>query len=198
MSSHHFVKEGQEPALFIVDEVPFDAIASLLEWVPLVLVADTALNIVSQWDIKIDVILQGDSQSTLIEEITVRQGPVRIIQCESVLSQGIEFLINEKYDSVNLICQPTEKVLHEVTRFSDRIQLAVYSEIEKWIYVRKGRFEKWMPENASLSFVDPDYSIFKMEGLVAEKNRWKTRCAGLVVVESRSPFWIKEDHLSEH
>ncbi len=44
MSSHHFVKEGQEPALFILDNIPFHYAESLLEWVPLVMVADRALG----------------------------------------------------------------------------------------------------------------------------------------------------------
>ena len=60
MSSHHFVKEGQEPALFILDNIPFQYAESLLEWVPLVMVADRALENVLHWGIKIDVVLQDE------------------------------------------------------------------------------------------------------------------------------------------
>src|SRR5690606_13901028 len=60
MSSHHFVKEGQEPALLILDEVDSSLVQPLLEWSPLVIVAEAAVHHVLAWGIKIDVLLASD------------------------------------------------------------------------------------------------------------------------------------------
>ena len=76
MSSHHFVKEGQEPALFILDNIAFQYAESLLEWVPLVMVADSVLESVLQWGIKIDVVLQSKYSIEVIEDLIKDQGPV--------------------------------------------------------------------------------------------------------------------------
>ena len=44
MSSHHFVKEGQEPALLIMDALSLALIEPLLEWAPQVIVCENALR----------------------------------------------------------------------------------------------------------------------------------------------------------
>ena len=57
MSSHHFVKEDQEPALIIADAsaVSFEKIQELLEWSPTVIVMESSLEMVLSWGIKMDV-----------------------------------------------------------------------------------------------------------------------------------------------
>ena len=47
MSSHHFVKEQQEPAVFIleVEGISFETVAPLLEWSPTLLVAQEAVEV---------------------------------------------------------------------------------------------------------------------------------------------------------
>jgi len=58
MSSHHFVKEQQEPALLILDtSVSYETMSPLLEWSPTVLVTELAIDAVLSWGIKVDVIL---------------------------------------------------------------------------------------------------------------------------------------------
>ncbi len=63
MSSHHFVKEQQEPALLILETEGFDVdrISPLLEWVPTVLVSQNVVETVISWGVKVDVILSSES-----------------------------------------------------------------------------------------------------------------------------------------
>src|SRR5687768_9070124 len=193
MSSHHFVKEGQEPALFIVDEAPFHAIAPLLEWAPLVIVTERILKYVSHWGIKIDVILNRGFGDSEVDEIIAAQHPVRILTTEkSTLSEGIEFLIRGGHLSVNIICRPSEEVFREVEKFGDLIQLAIHGESEKWSHINKSHFEKWMPENTVVSFRESQSLFEKMEGLTRSGLGWKTSHAGIIIVESKKSFWIGE------
>ncbi len=63
MSSHHFVKEQQEPAVFILNPsgINFESVASLLEWSPTLLVDQESVDLVLSWGIKIDVVLATSS-----------------------------------------------------------------------------------------------------------------------------------------
>ena len=196
MSSHHFVKEGQEPALFIDDEVPFDSVAPLLEWVPLVLVTDRILNYISQWGIKIDVILSQGFVDHDNEGIIAAQHPVRILAVEAnPISEAMEFLVHEGYGSVNLICRTSDEAFKALEAFGNRIQLTVHTENRKWFYISTGIFQKWMPENADVFFRnEPKFE--KIQALTNTEGAWKTRQAGMVIVESKTPFWIGEPNTS--
>ena len=61
MSSHHIVRDDQEPALIIANgaECSNELLGQLLEWSPLVIVLDSAMERVVALGIKVDVLL-GD------------------------------------------------------------------------------------------------------------------------------------------
>src|SRR6186997_3323184 len=115
MSSHHFVKEGQEPALFILDNIPFHHAESLLEWVPLVMVADRALEIVLQWGIKIDIVLQDQYSFEVLEDLVQDQGPIQILISDRhhIVKTGLQYLDKNGYDAVNLLGIPREETFQE-------------------------------------------------------------------------------------
>lgn len=70
MSSHHIVRDDQEPALIIANgaSCSFDLLGQLLEWSPIVVVLDNAIDRVLQLDIKVDVLL-GDFDNDFDPEI---------------------------------------------------------------------------------------------------------------------------------
>lgn len=54
MSSHHFVKENQEPALLILctEAIPFEKLQEILEWSPTVITTEGCIEKVLGWGIK--------------------------------------------------------------------------------------------------------------------------------------------------
>ena len=64
MSSHHIVRDDQEPALIIANgmECSFELMNQLMEWSPFVLVLDGAIKRVLEMNIKFDAWL-GDFDS---------------------------------------------------------------------------------------------------------------------------------------
>ncbi|MFT7427225.1 MAG: hypothetical protein ACI9O5_003185, partial [Algoriphagus sp.] len=78
MSSHHFVKEQQEPAVLILDpeNIRFDQISGLFEWVPTILVSEKALDLVLSWGIKIDVIMASSVFQSENTQLLESQYPV--------------------------------------------------------------------------------------------------------------------------
>ena len=61
MSSHHIVRDDQEPALIIANGASCnnELLGQLLEWSPLIIVLDSAIERVIELNIKVDVLL-GD------------------------------------------------------------------------------------------------------------------------------------------
>lgn len=96
MSSHHFVKEQQEPALLLLDtaQLSYEQIAPLLEWVPTVLVAEPMVERVLSWGIKIDVILATREYQKAHFNLLEEQYPLRFLTCPSgdYLQEGRLFL----------------------------------------------------------------------------------------------------------
>lgn len=59
MSSHHIVREKQEPALFILDFDGFDEeyFGQLLEWSPTLVVSEDCYEKIARMGIKIDAVI---------------------------------------------------------------------------------------------------------------------------------------------
>ena len=82
MSSHHIVREKQEPALLIAngEQCSMDLMNQLLEWSPTVIVLDGAIDSVIDKGIKVDILLGDfDSQEMDLQTIKESQHPIRII-----------------------------------------------------------------------------------------------------------------------
>ena len=101
MSSHHIVKDKQEPALIIAngEDCSYDLLSQLLEWSPTVLVLDGAITRVLELGIKVDIVLGDFDSAKNIEELLIDQQPIKIIhtpdQNKTDLEKGIEHLIKD-------------------------------------------------------------------------------------------------------
>ena len=100
MSSHHVVTENQEPALLILnpDSIQFEKVQELLEWSPLVIVSDTALEGVLRRGIKIDVLLTPGTGEEY-NQVKIDQSPLHILHFEkgqSELGAGLQFFVGTK------------------------------------------------------------------------------------------------------
>lgn len=150
MSSHHFVKEQQEPAVFILnaDEIHFDQVSSLLEWVPTVLVAEDALDQVLSWGIKIDVILASETFQKENMNLLEEQYPVRFLnsEIENSLEEGIQYLLASSHYAAHLIGIPHLKAL-ELEEKIKLIDLTIMDGNWKYYPVKDGNFQKWFAES---------------------------------------------------
>ncbi|HKZ39204.1 MAG TPA: hypothetical protein VJ184_16190 [Chryseolinea sp.] len=193
MSSHHFVKEGQEPALFILEALSLEIAQPLLEWVPTVIVADSAVEQVLQWGIKIDIVLQSKVPFQELEEMLVNQIPIQIISCktDNVVAEGLQFLIENHSTAVNFIAEPDAELLKKLEKFIHQLQIGVFSKTQKWSAI-VSIFEKWLPAGSKIAVKAHHSSGLQLQGLVQKGEEWETTNAGLVKVQARSPFWIGE------
>ncbi|TAG64248.1 MAG: thiamine diphosphokinase, partial [Runella slithyformis] len=81
MSSHHIIRDKQEPALLIAngESCSFELMGQLLEWSPFVVVLDGAAQRVLDLGIKIDVLLGDFDHNFDPQRMLQQQFPMEIV-----------------------------------------------------------------------------------------------------------------------
>ncbi len=136
MSSHHIVRDKQEPALLIMSLEGFNQeyLGQLLEWSPAVLVYESIYEQTDPLGIKIDAVITTDHDFAPQENTNI------IVTEDNPLDDALKFLVGEQYPSVNII---TNKfMMKDYAMFVDRIDLVIYMGDKKLFPVRSG-FSKW-------------------------------------------------------
>jgi hypothetical protein len=138
MSSHHIVREKQEPALYIHHLGNFDEeyLGQLLEWSPTLLVASSEYEKAISLGLKVDVVI-GNEESAHIQENTRW-----ILSPTESLQAVVKYLIAEKYPAVNIISK--ENKFDDLAQLITEIDIVLFTETEKSYPVKPG-FSVWKP-----------------------------------------------------
>ena len=164
MSSHHIVREKQEPALIIAngESCSDEMLGQLLEWSPFVVVLDHAIYRVLDRGIKVDAWLGDFDQDHDFGAIRERQHPLEIVptpdQDKTDLEKAIEFLIGRGFPAANIVWATGRRADHAITnitnmvRYKTQIRLVLYDDHSK-IFPLVGTFEKWYVAGTPLSLI---------------------------------------------
>ena len=150
MSSHHFVKEKQEPALIIADLNGFDEeyLGQLLEWSPTVLVPSHLIEKVISLGIKVDVVLMSDN-----EEINNQEHLKLVKTGADFLEDGLKYLLFEGYPAVNIVHSKFEEKSYSL--FIDAIDVVIFKGDQK-IYPVNSGFSKWKISGEEIFVFHPE------------------------------------------
>ncbi|MEM0578200.1 thiamine diphosphokinase [Flavobacterium polysaccharolyticum] len=164
MSSHHIVRDDQEPALIIANGASCqpELLGQLLEWSPLVVVLDSAIERVMHLDIKIDVLL-GDFDRDFDPEVyKTKQYPLEIVhtpdQNKTDLEKALDYLIERKIPSVNIVWATGKRADHTITnltnivRYRDLIKIVILDDHSK-IFLLPNKFKKWYTAGTPISLI---------------------------------------------
>ncbi|WP_057936997.1 hypothetical protein [Algoriphagus resistens] len=150
MSSHHFVKDQQEPAVLILGTsgIRFDQVSPLLEWVPTVLVSEGAVDQLLSWGIKIDVILASDVFQEGNQQLLEEQYPLKFITSvhENYLQTGLDYLVSSAHKAVHLIGISHLDAL-DIQDKHEGLNLTIMDDDWKYYPVKSGEFKKWFAES---------------------------------------------------
>ena len=191
MSSHHFVKEDQEPALLIMNAaaISFGKVQELLEWSLTVIVSEEALAAVLGWGIKIDVILCTEANIEAFKISLAEQTPLRFISfhpSSDALSTAIHFLIEANYKAVNILVNDLAQF--ESMQSLEGIDVEVFCDHKRWTYSKSGKYGKWLSAGMQLF----TYPVATVE--VANLNsQLKCILDGMVKIESSQALWVGEE-----
>lgn len=189
MSSHHVVREKQEPALLVLGLDSFDdeLLGQLLEWSPTVIATAQTAEKLNSYGIKIDWIIT-DGQND------VEQSDVKIMAANSnnLADAALKYLTAYEYPSVNIVTD--ELNLADYSPYAAGINLVVFNGGKKVFPVTPG-FSKWKPAGDIIEIIDP-VSEVQIKGL--EKisgNRYKTMADGLFSLYFNEPFLFIAEEL---
>ena len=164
MSSHHIVRDDQEPALIIANgaSCSSELLGQLLEWSPLVIVLDSAIERVMQLDIKVDVLLGDFDRNFDTKKYEELQYPIEIVhtpdQNKTDLEKAIDYLIERKIPAVNIVWATGRRADHTITnltnivRFKDLIKIVILDDYSK-IFQLPRNFQKWYTANTNISLI---------------------------------------------
>ena len=200
MSSHHFVKEQQEPAVFIleVEGISFETVAPLLEWSPTLLVAQEAVEVVLSWGIKIDVVLGTLEFQKENRHLLEEQYPLRFLTVSTVsgLEEGIHYLLASQHKGVHLVGFDHQKH-QELEEKIHHLDLTLLDGDWKYYPVKGGKFSKWFvpAEIRLLASENQPVEVSNAEGSLLFPICYLTQLEvpeGISAFSSTGIFWIGE------
>ncbi|TDQ09423.1 thiamine pyrophosphokinase [Pedobacter metabolipauper] len=141
MSSHHIVKEKQEPALYIHHLGTFDEeyLGQLLEWSPTLIVSTSEYEKVLSLGLKVDLVVSAG------EPVFFQENTKVIPTAGEALDAVLDYLIAEKYPAVNVIDSVSN--LRELGNYITDINIVVFKETEKSYAIKSG-FKVWKPKDS--------------------------------------------------
>ena len=164
MSSHHIVRDDQEPALIIANGAACseELLGKLLEWSPLVIVLDSAIERVLELGIKVDVLLGDFDRGFDPEYYKDKQFPLEIVyapdQNKTDLEKAFDYLIEKNIPMVNVVWATGKRADHTITnltnivRYRDLLKIVIIDDHSK-IFLLPNRFEKWYTANTPISLI---------------------------------------------
>ena len=167
VSSHHIVREKQEPALIIAngESCSSELLGQLLEWSPFVVVLDSAIHRVMSLGIKVDVLLGDFDRDINLEEIEQNQYPIEIVhtpdQDKTDLEKAFDFLINRGFPAANVVWATGRRADHSITnmtniiRYKSKLSIVMiddYSVIYPLLPL-PNTFDKWYAKGTQISLI---------------------------------------------
>lgn len=181
MSSHHIIREKQEPALLIMNLDGFSSenLGQLLEWSPTVITNGQIYEETDSLGIKIDAVITPDADFVL-------QTNTKIVSSENnILQDGLTYLTAEGYPAVNIIAN--QFTLQDYMLFVDLIDLVIYVQNKKIYPVRSG-FNKWITANETIKLFCDAVNLNYTGLTKISDNHYQTQKDGFISLTFEQPF----------
>ena len=175
MSSHHIVRDDQEPALIIANGASCseELMGQLLEWSPLVIVLDSAIERVLELGIKVDVLLGDFDRGFNPEYYLEKQYPLEIVhtpnQEKTDLEKAFDYLIDKGNKAVNVIWATGKRADHTITNitnivaYRNQLKIVIIDDHSK-VFLLPNKYDKWYIANTTLSLIP----IGKVSGITTK------------------------------
>ena len=164
MTSHHIVRDDQEPALIIAngESCHPELMGQLLEWSPKVIVLDRAMDRVMELGIKADVLLGDFDRGFDPENYIEFQHPLEIVvapdQNKTDLEKAFDYLIERGHRAANVVWatgRRADHTFHNLTilaAYRDKLNVVILDDYSRVMLLPR-RYEKWYPKGTTLSLM---------------------------------------------
>lgn len=159
MSSHHIVRDEQEPALIISDflEIQKEDIGQLLEWSPTVIALENALHDLLTIGIKIDIVVVPEEKIPYWEEQLQYQYPIKYLTTDGnavkIFAQIINHLLRQKYKTFHILSNQLNlfDFINLYENFKFKAELIYINESQKISIYPVGNYKKWLRKDQGVS-----------------------------------------------
>lgn len=202
MSSHHIIRDDQEPALCLlgVVEEDFDLIRELLAWSPRVVVATQSLTLVKSWEIKIDVLFAPSDSIQMLEKQLAYQTPVNILPMSSSFLEDVFcYAMQNSWAAMNFVVPKVmvKDVLLMAEKHADALSIVLFGGGFKVFRVKNGVFKKWVIKGTCFSLPllqHENFDSFSIVGLeYAGQGVWVKNSDGMVEMHAPKEPWLMEE-----
>jgi hypothetical protein len=195
MSSHHFVKEGQEPALLIISALGLSLAGPLLEWSPLVVCTAQSIDNVIEWGVKLDVVVAPENSVEILTQKLMSQAPIKILASgeNEIVETALYFLISLKQPAVTVLAEEGSHLFSKLENFADRINISLLTPTIKWSAISLGHYKKWLPGKGRIYIHGyPDQPA--SDNLKAMDGYWEVIKDGFIELKAKGLFWLGEQN----
>jgi len=189
MSSHHIVREKQEPALLILglDNFSDELLGQLLEWSPTVIVTPLTAEKVNAYGIKIDWVITNEPNLNLQSDIKLMPAGN-----DTDAEAAIKYLVTHGYPAVNIITDDLQ--LKDYLFFVDKLNMVIYYSNQK-VYAISSGFSKWKPIGEIIELISVPHRL-QISGLErVDNHHYKTTHDGFFSVKFEQPFLFIAEEL---
>ncbi|MDH4403360.1 MAG: thiamine diphosphokinase [Flavobacterium sp.] len=164
MSSHHIVRDDQEPALIIANGAACsdELLGQLLEWTPLVVVLDSAMERVVELGIKVDVLLGDFDRGFDANYYKETHYPIEIIHTpdenKTDLEKAFDYLYIRNIPAVNVVWATGKRADHTITNltnianYRDKLKIVIIDDHSK-VFLLPRKYEKWYTKKTPISLI---------------------------------------------
>ncbi|MEJ7778087.1 MAG: thiamine pyrophosphokinase [Daejeonella sp.] len=181
MSSHHIVREKQEPALLIMSLEGFgiENLGQILEWSPTVIVHENIYELADSMAFKVDGVLTSNPDFNAQESTRI------ILAASDPLEDALKFLAGENYPAVNIITR--DFALKDYALFVEDIDIVIFVEDKKIFPIRSG-FSKWQPAGESLKVMHEVHDLDTSGLIIREDHVFETEKDGFYSFTFDQPY----------
>lgn len=194
MSSHYIIRDDQEPALFIydADAIKEEAVFSLLEWNPLVIISESAIGFVLNNTIKVDAVVIDRISESQVDTLLSTQYPFDKLIGSDLEKMLLNYLETKGMHGLDIIGGFGDNAIKLASKIEQVYPVTIFSGHIKYIH-SKSSFKKWSsPGRGFIIDCPSDDPINTVNLIKQEKGRFKVAKEGQIEITCSCPIWIGE------
>lgn len=180
MSSHHIVRENQEPALLVESfhALSEEYLGQILEWSPTIITTEDNLDFFLAEDTKVD-FLYAHEIDFFQEEIKL------IIPNTTFLKDSLDYLKANNYKAVNILSKSLESSFLE---YAHDINIVAFVDGIRYVLIQS-QYEKWKIQGQKMYMNVSDIKSFNGLKYIGE-NVFEVEQDGFVVLEMNTAGFV--------
>ena len=170
--------------MLVLDAISWEVIGPLLEWAPLVVVAEAALDTLLQWGIKVDAVVAAAEHLAGLDDRLADHGPVKILPQATgadIFSASLDYLMQTQQSAINIITADVSPIIDTISQRTPPFNISIITPLHRWSLFKSGPYKKWHPAQTVLQIRQPGTS-----------SQITTPTDGLITLTPTPPFWIAE------